>query len=41
MKNNRGKKEVALVASGIILGATLAAPVAGAAHGLHDLQRPR
>ena len=31
MKNNRGKKEVALVASGIILGATLAAPVAGAA----------
>ena len=31
MKNNRGKKEVALVASGIILGAALAAPVAGAA----------
>ena len=31
MKNNRGKKEVALVASGIVFGATLAAPVAGAA----------
>ena len=28
---NRGKKEVALVASGIILGASIAAPVAGAA----------
>lgn len=31
MKNIREKKEVALVASGIILGATIAAPVAGAA----------
>ena len=28
---NRGKKEIALVASGIILGATIAAPAAGAA----------
>ena len=30
MKNVRGKKEVALVASGIILGAAIAAPAAGA-----------
>ena len=28
---NRGTKEIALVASGIILGASIAAPVAGAA----------
>ena len=28
---NRGKKEIALVASGIVLGATIAAPAAGAA----------
>ncbi len=31
MKNTRGKKEAALVASGIILGAIIAAPAAGAA----------
>ena len=31
MKNNRGRKEVALVASGIMLGTTIAAPAAGAA----------
>ena len=31
MKNTRGKKEAALVASGIILGASIAAPAAGAA----------
>ena len=30
MKNTRGKKEIALVAGGIILGATIAAPAAGA-----------
>ena len=30
MKTIRGKREVALVASGIILGATIAAPAAGA-----------
>ncbi len=30
MKNIRGKKEIALVAGGIILGATIAAPAAGA-----------